>query len=72
MFKKKSEIVAVVTVENGNEVKQATGTVDAKALPIQLVDMIGVERISISRQGDSVVITAGNETAVVNIELKEK
>ena len=71
MFKKKA-ITAVITYDNGNETKQAKGEVTAQALPIQLTDMVGVERINIIRNGDSIVITAGNDNAVVNIELKEQ
>jgi hypothetical protein len=71
MFKKKA-ITAVITYDNGNETKQAKGEVTTQALPIQLTDMVGVERINIIRNGDSIVITAGNDNAVVNIELKEQ
>lgn len=71
MFKKKA-LQATITVENGNDVKQAVGEVGVQPLPIQLVDMVGVERINITKTNDAIVITAGNDKAIVNIEIKEK
>lgn len=68
MFRKEKQ--AVITVEHQGNVKRATGIVSTEPLPIQLTNLVGVERISIVQSGKSIVVTAGNDESIINIEIK--
>lgn len=68
MFRKPKK--AVITVENNGEIKQASGQVTGEPLPIQLTDPVQVERLAVVQTGRSIVITAGNDKQIINVEIK--
>jgi hypothetical protein len=68
MFKKPQK--AIITVENAGEIKQASGPVTGEPLPVQLTTPVQVERLAIVRTGRSIVITAGNDQQIINVEIK--
>ncbi len=61
---------AVITVEQGDGYKQASGQITGEPLPVQLTQPVTVERLAIVRTGNSIVISAGNDDAIINVEIK--
>jgi len=71
MFKKK-KLTATITVGDDQGVRRANGVITDEPLPIELQKLIGVERINITQQGNTIFIAAGNDEHILNIEIKEQ
>lgn len=68
MFKKPKK--AIITLETKGQIKQASGQVTGEPLPVQLSEPMTIDRLTIVQTGKAVVVTAGNDNEIINIEVR--
>lgn len=68
MFKKPK--TAIISVEQNGEIKQATTNLTSEPQPVQLTVPVSVDKLTIAQTSKGIVIAAGNDNEIINIEVK--